>query len=274
MSKQVQNLQLMQQLKTPLAKKLAPAVFDISSDFERDMEAVGADLRLSPEGRRDKAQEHRRRALRALRDEKAKGLNEHRAKTETMRATATLPPYDKADIVGAMNRRELRDRSCQMTFGQRAMHMTGDTRSVDFIDAVLEQPAWVSGIDIHNPNELQIFEAAKQSRLQDIHGPLLATIAAREAVESETLMVVNKVLGDLAADSGLKPHEFEAEVKAVENGVGALWLKRDKNSAGEEVIYALIPEGGGFRGKIASPEEVQNGHFFQSHEEYQAARAA
>jgi hypothetical protein len=103
---------------------------------------------------------------------------------------------------------------------------------------------------------------------------LLATIAARESVESEALMVVNKVLGDIAADSGLEPREFEAEVKAVENGIGSVWLKREKDFSGVERIYVLVPDGGGFRGEIASPDALQNGHFFASHEEYLAARAA
>jgi hypothetical protein len=40
------------------------------------------------------------------------------------------------------NRRELREASRSMTFGQRAIHMAGKTRDVDFIDAILEQPAW------------------------------------------------------------------------------------------------------------------------------------
>jgi hypothetical protein len=267
------NLQLLSQIKSnPFAKMVAGA-FDIPSDLQMDMESFNLDRRLSPEGRQEKGRDHLRKAIRALRDLK-KPIEEYHAKTETMRATAKLPTYDKTDFVAAMNRRELRDRSCQMTFGQRVMHMTGDTRSADFLDAVFEQPAWVSGIDVHNPNELQIYEEAKQSRLQDIHGPLLSTIAAREAVESEALMVANVVLGDLAADSRLDPREFEAEVKHVESGTGSVWLKRSTDASGHEVIYELVPEGGGFRGQIASPDALQNGHFFASHEEYLAARAA
>ena len=45
-----------------------------------------------------------------------------------------------------------------------------------------------------------------------------------EAVESEAMMILNVVGSDIAADSGLEPREFEAEIKRVETGVNAHWL--------------------------------------------------
>jgi hypothetical protein len=274
MSTNLKYFQLLQQIeKNPLRPKVAPAV-DIVDDYRRDAEAVGLDRRLSPEGKKDKARGNLRKALRDLRDTRKTALDEHHDKTETMRAMVKRPAYDKSDVVGAMNRRELRDASRAMSFGQRAALMSGPTRDRDFVDAVLEQAAWVSGINIYDPGELALYEGAKAERLRDLHGPLLDRIDERDAVEREVQMILDVARNDIAADSGLESREFEAEVKHVESGIGALWLKRDKNSAGEEVIYVLIPEGGGFRGKIASPEEAQNGHFFASHEEYQASRAA
>ena len=74
--------------------------------------------------------------------------------------------------------------------------------------------------------------------------------------------------------SGLDDRAFADFAKQVESGIGAHWLKRDKDAAGNEVIYVLVPEGGGFRGQIADAETVRNGHFFKDYEEYQAARAA
>jgi hypothetical protein len=271
----------MQQLKTPLAKQLAPRAFDIGHDFARDVESIyardinGNELRrdLSPEGKRAEAQKASRRALRDLLDLR-KPIDKFHSQTETMRAKAQLPTYDKTDFVAAMNRRELRDRSCQMTFGQRAMHMSGDTRDISFLDAVFELPAWASGIDLHDPNERQIYEEARRSRVQDVHGPLLTAIAQRDSEEEESLMVYAKVRDDIALDSGLPRKDFEEEAKRIESGIGSVWLKRSTDANGHEVIYELVPEGGGFRGQIASPDALQNGHFFQSHEEYLASRAA
>jgi hypothetical protein len=251
-------------------KKTVAAAFDIASDFERDMEALGLNRKLSAEGKQEAAQGHLRLALRSLRDLK-KPIEEFHAKTEAMRATAKLPTYDKTDFVAAMNRRELRDRSCQMTFGQRAMHMTGDTRSIDFLDAVFEQPAWVSGIDVHNPNELQIYEEAKQSRLQDIHGPLLATIGERDRIESEALMIPTVLRNDIASDCGLSRDDFEAVAKVVESKIGAPWLKRF-NEDGREVIRVVDLENHAAR--IASPDEVRDGKYYRDHAEFLADRAA
>jgi hypothetical protein len=273
MSTNLKYFQLLQQIeKNPLRPKVA-AAFDIVSDFALDAEAVGLDRRLSPEGKREKAQGNLRKALRDLRDTRKTALDEHHAKTESMRATVERPAYDKSDYAAGL-RRELRDASRAMSFGQRAALMSGPTRDKDFVDAVLEQAAWVSGFNTYDPGELALYEGAKAERLRDLHSPLLDQIEERDAVEREARMILDVARADLAADSGLEPREFEAEIKHVETGVNALWLKRDRDSNGNEVIYVLVPEGGGFRGKIASPEEVQNGHFFQSHEEYQASRAA
>jgi hypothetical protein len=265
------NIQLLSQISenNPFKKTVVPRVFDIGHDLEKDMETLGLNRNWSVEGRRNEAQKLIRSALRDWRD-----LQKPIQETAAMRAEARMPAFDKADIVGAMNRRELRDASRAMTLGQREMRMIGKTRSTDFLDAILEQEPWVSGIDIYNPNELQIWEEAKQERLKDLHGPLLESIAARETVESEALMVANVVRGDIAADSGLESREFEEVAKAVETGVNAHWLRKDKDANGNEVIYVLVPEGGGFRGQIADAETVRNGHFFKNHEEYLASRAA
>jgi hypothetical protein len=155
------NIMLLQQISdsNPFKKAVAGA-FDIAADLERDMESVRLNRDLSPEGRQKAAQGHLRSALRDLRDLK-KPVEDFHSKTEELRATAKkLPAYDKTDIVAALNRREMRDRSVLMTSGQRAGKLSGPHRGVAFIDAVLEfeDDPWMSGIDIFNPNEVEIFE--------------------------------------------------------------------------------------------------------------------
>jgi hypothetical protein len=143
---------------------------------------------------------HLQKALREL-DDIQKPVADYRKQTESLRSEMKVPTYDKADIVGAMNRRELRDRSASMNFGQRAALTSGPRRSVEFIDALLEQPAWVSGIDTDNPNELELYEEAKQSRLRDLNSPLMNALEARAGVESEVTMIVNMVRNDLESDA-------------------------------------------------------------------------
>src|ERR1700738_1090 len=97
------NHQLMSQIaeNNPFKKTVAPSAFDIGHDFERDVEAVGLNRNLSPEGKQEKAQGHLRKALRDLRDLQ-KSIDEYHDKTETMRAAVKAPSYDKTDIVAAM----------------------------------------------------------------------------------------------------------------------------------------------------------------------------
>jgi hypothetical protein len=274
MTTNLKYFQLLQQIeKNPLRPKVAAAV-DIVSDFALDAEAVGLDRRLSAEGKRDKAQGSLKRALRDLRDTRKAALDEHHAKTESMRAAVQRPAFDKTDVVAALNRRELRDAARAMTFGQRAALLSGPTRDKNFVDAVLEQAAWVSGINTYDPGELALYEGAKAERLRDLHGPLLDQIEERDAVEREAQMILDVARVDIQNYSGLESREFEAEAKAVESGIGAHWLKREKDFSGVERIYVLVPDGGGFRGEIASADQVRDGHYFKSHEEYLAARAA
>ena len=63
------NILLLQQIpdSNPFKKSVA-AAFDIAADLEKDLEAVRLDRRLSPEGRKETAQGHLRRAIRDLRD--------------------------------------------------------------------------------------------------------------------------------------------------------------------------------------------------------------
>jgi len=136
----LQNLQLLQQISdgNPFKKTLVPAVFDIPGDFLKDVEAVAVRRDLSVEGKRTEVQKHLRRAVRDLRDV-VKPFDEYRSVTETMNAKASkLPPCDKTDLVGALNRIEFRNRSCAMTPGQRAGKLIGPDRSIAFLDAVLE----------------------------------------------------------------------------------------------------------------------------------------
>jgi hypothetical protein len=279
MSKHLQNLQLMQQLKTPLAKQLAPVAFDIGHDHARDVESIyardinGNELRrdLSPEGKRGEAAKHRRLALRDLRDNVRKPIDKYHAKTEAMRASIKRAAYDKPD---SLDRWKLRDRSLTMTFGQRTMRMTGPNRDKAFVDAVLEFAPWVSGFDEFEPNELKLYEEAKQERERELNGPLFDQIASRDSEEEEALMVWQKTRDDIALDSGLERKDFEAEAKLIETKAGAPWLKKFTED-GREIVRVVDFEAlGGPVGRIATPDEIRDGQFFKDHSEYLASRAA
>ena len=79
--------------------------------------------------------------------------------------------------------------------------MSGSTRDPNFVDAVTEQAAWVSGFNLDNPNEAELFETAKESRLRDLNGPLMTALEARASVESEITMIVNMTRNDIESDA-------------------------------------------------------------------------
>jgi hypothetical protein len=267
----LRNAQLLQQVeKNPFRKTLARA-FDIAEDYKGDMEFVGLNRDLSEQGRAKARDTNLTKALRDLRDVQ-KPLDEFRSKTETMRAAVKRPAYDKTDIVAALNRRELRDRSVLMNFGQRAGLMTGPNRDKDFVDAVLEHEPWVSGIDKYNPNELQIYEAAKLERMRDLQGPLLDAIAERESTLSDAAMIVAVARVDIQGNSGLEIRDFEALAAPIESKVGAPWLKRFKDAEGNEIIHVVDLEA--HVARVATPDQVRDGKFYVDHAEYLADRAA
>jgi hypothetical protein len=272
MNRTPRNLMMLQQIpdSNPFKKTLAMRLLDIGADHQQDMEAVGLSGK-SPEWRQEQAHDHRRRALRDWRDAQ-KGLKEHIGKTDVMdAATKKLPAgyYDKTDHYAAGLRREMRDRSVLMSPGQRAGKLTGKDRSINFIDAVLEHAddPWMSGINVYAEDERQIFEIAKQERLQDLHAPLIAEVAERRNIESEAMMVVNTVRGDLAADSGLESREFEAEARRIETKAGALWIMKDKKTICEV-------KGGKAEYRLGSEDEIRDAKEYPNLESYLADRAA
>jgi hypothetical protein len=274
MSTNLKYFQLLAQIeKNPLKSKVAAAV-DIVADFALDTEAVGLDRRLSPEGKRDKAQGNLKKALRDLRDVRKTALDEYHAMTETMRGTVERPAYDKSDYASAL-RRELRDAARVMSLGQRAALMSGPARDVNFIDAVLEQPAWVSGINTYDPGELALYEGAKAERLRDLHAPLLDAIAERDAVESEAQMILDVARGDIAADSGLQSREFADVCKQIESGIGAPWTKKTTKIDGTEQVILFEPQPDGtVRNRPATPDEARDGREYADLQSYLASRAA
>jgi hypothetical protein len=204
MNRNPRNQHLLSQISetNPFKAELAHRIFAIGADFERAVEAVGQDRRLSQEGRKDAARIHLQKALREL-DGLQKQVDAYGTETASMRSGIKAPTYDKSDVVAALGRQELRAASRAMTSGQRAAHLAGPTRSKAFVDALLEfaDDAWMSGVDVFNPNEAELFEEARQSRLRDLNGPLMTALEARAGVESEIAMVIDIVRNDLESDA-------------------------------------------------------------------------
>jgi hypothetical protein len=200
MNRTPRNQSLLSQLSehNPFKAELAHRFFKIGNDFERDVADIGDDGRRSQRAKVEDAQARAQKALLELADAE-KLITDYRKQTESLRAEMKSPNYDRADISAALLRRELRDRAASMSFGQRSALTSGPRRSVEFIDALLEQPAWVSGINLDDPNERELYEEARQSRLREINGELMTALEARGAVEAEILMVANIIRNDVTS---------------------------------------------------------------------------
>jgi hypothetical protein len=184
----------------------AQAFFAVGNAYDRDVEAIAEDRRWSAEGKGERVKARRQEALDKL-VELQKSVDDYHKETERMRAGIKQPSYDRADNYAAGLRRELRDASRAMTPGQRAAKLSGPTRDKDFIDAITEQAPWVSGVDVHNPNERELYEEAKQSRLRELNGPLMDAPEARGNTEAEIMMIVNVVSNDVRGD------DYQAEIQ-------------------------------------------------------------
>jgi hypothetical protein len=178
--------------------ELAHRFFKIGNDFDRDIAAIGQDRRWSADHKRERARERVTEALRAL-DEATKPIDAHRRETANLRAGMRMPVYDKGDLAGAALRAELRQLARSMTPGQREMHMVGEHRDEAFIDSLLELKPWCSGFNVFEPNEVALYNAAKESRLADLNGPLMATLEARQQTEAEIAMVANIIRNDVTS---------------------------------------------------------------------------
>jgi hypothetical protein len=271
MTTNLKYFQLLQQLeKNPLRPKVA-AAFDIADDFRRDMERVGADRRLSAEGRRDATQDLLRKAVRDLRDARAP-IAEMEKKLDAKRAAVAMPAFDRSDDYALKLRMELRQTLKTADAGQRALLLAKPA----YADALLETEPEASGLFLAEDfkgtispeiqRDREIVAAAKEKRQAGMFGPQLAEIEELERTLAEANMIPAVARGDIQSDSGLEGREFEELAKKIENRQGAVWLTSDRKQ--------VVEVGAGKATyRPASADEARDGRVFTS-AAYEADRVA
>jgi hypothetical protein len=267
----LRNAQLLQQVgRHPLRSSLAKC-FDIAETFQGDIEFLQLNDGLSPKGRQDALQAKLRAAIRDLRDARAP-INDLESKLEAKRKAVAMPKFDPADTLGFLRRQELRTALRTMSSGQRALHLANPA----FADAMLEMPPVLSGlhpVEGQPGEDSSLVETTKEQRLGSLFGPQLAEISELEKTIAEANMIANLARGDLKLHSGMDDQRvFEEFVKPIETKANAPWLRRSTDFNGKEIVV-VIDTGGG-PAKIATPDQVRDGRFFASLEEYQASRSA
>ena len=232
--------------------------------FGERSSAITSNKDLSEQGRAKEAQAQLRATLRDIRDA-AEPLGELRVKLQTLIAGIKLPAVDKMDLAGALARQEIRAYVKSLSLADRAALLVGDKADPVFVDAVLELPAPLSGID---PS---LYEKVRETRLEGLHAKESAQAEqiTREIEAASAAFALARQ--DVARATSLPKQEFEQIAAEIESKKNAPWLKHD-NVNGQDRIIVVPFEGGASR--LATADERRDGKFYRDAAEYRADRAA
>ena len=243
----------------PLKNHLARALTAAERFVERAT-SINGNRNLSPEGKAAEVKAQVRATLRDIRDS-AEPVASMRSKLNALQAGIRIPAFDKSDTSGALARQEIRAALRGMPMGERAAMLVGDDADPRFADAVLEQPATLSG----TPAEL--FKQVHAQRLETLFKPQIAEGEEIDThiVEAEAALLIAR--RDVYRSSEMNEVDFNKLADQIAKKRNAPWLKR----IGENVVV-IPPEGG--PAPLATADDLRDGKFYQSFEEYRADRAA
>jgi hypothetical protein len=237
----------------------------VAEAFSESVRSIKADRFLSDEGRAAKINAKTRAALRDIRDFSAPIL-EMKQKRDTLVASIKPVSFAKDDVAGAVLRGELRAALKSMSLTEKAEVLTGEKAVAEFVDAALEAPALLSGLDAN------LFNRIREQRLATLFSAesFQAEALTEKIAEAESAMQLAK--DDIGRTTAVSPHEFTKLVEAVNSRKNAVWLKRDKDASGEPIVVVVPVNGGAAR--VAGPDDLRDGRYYSSYKEYQEDRAA
>jgi hypothetical protein len=241
------------------------AVLETAESFSSKATIIRIDNHLSVEGRAARTAKLVKSTLRDLHD-LAAPVDSKRAELATLVARIKPTSFEPTDVAAALLRSEARAAVRNMSLSERAAVLTGEKADPMFIDSVLEAPAILSGLDPH------LYGQVMEGRLETLFASEAAEadVLSTEIAEADAILELAKQ--DVASASGLNEHEFAALEKDVASRKDAVWLRREKDFHGNEVVVVVPIKGGSAR--PATEAERKGGAYFSSLAEYNAARAA
>jgi hypothetical protein len=248
----------------PMRDDLKSAL-EAAERFADKAASIRQDGNLSHEGRNNATKAALRSVLRDVRDSGAQVL-EMKARLNAIQASIAMPKFDKTDVAGALARQEIRQALRGMSLGDRAGLLFGEGADPRWIDAVLEAPALLSG----TPPEL--YEQAKGQRIEGLFAREIADGEDLNQQIEEAEAALQIARQDVARAANLPEHEVNKLVDEVNSKRDAPWLRREKDLSGNEVIIVVPIKGGAAR--PATEQEQRDGRYFDSLQEFNAARAA
>jgi hypothetical protein len=157
------------------------------------------------------------------------------------------------------------DSSAQREFFARL----GDNPPTDLVAAVLEMPQELSGVsrDQHerlNARALSALHGEEGSDIAELEEGAELAEAAVEAAREE-------IRGEVRTDQGaiISGPDFDRLTAPFEPKSGVPWLRRhDVNGEQKVCVVPVGPGAVGGSARVATPEEVEAGHFFADYSEY------
>ena len=191
-----------------------------------------------------------------------------RREAEEQRSKLTLKPPDKSDLVGAMRRQEMRTWLRSLPDKERNRYVA----QVDRLDpemalAITESPAELSGV-LSADRKLLIDRA-----LQAQHGDAIDKVLELERAVEIASHAVEAVRGEIARDIGvLDPHQFNQLAAPHERLATAPYLKKFTEEGVEVTRVMHWTSGNGGIWRKATPEEIAEGIYYPSFEDYRRAQ--
>jgi len=187
-----------------------------------------------------------------------------------LRDKIKLQPGDKTDVVGALQRREMREFLRTMPDKQRNEYISKRRDNMDpaLALAICELPAEFSGVLEGDRNGL--IDAALQAQ----HGEAMTQLRELEDAIEIAASAVETGRDEVRTETGLNPQTFDYRAAQVENKGETPWLKRMTENGQEVVRVVRFDWGnGGETGTaaLATPQDLESGKFFTNRAEYDAA---
>jgi hypothetical protein len=247
----------------PLRAEIESAL-GAAEKFAGRVAAIKIDKHLSPEGKTNAITKQLRATLRDIRDA-GSPIDAMRTKLAALVASIKPVSFAKDDLAGALLRQDLRVALRNMSLGEKAAVLLGEKADAAFVDATLEAPGLLSGVDP------QMFEQVREQRLETMFSAESFEAEALSDQIAEAQAGLEIARGDLSRAANLPQWEFDKLATEIAEKRDAPWLKRDVSNGAEQIV---VVRPGQSHYPVATPDDLRDGKYFGSLAEYNAARAA
>jgi hypothetical protein len=196
-------------------------------------------------------------------------IKKARAELAERKSKLKIEGPDKTDVAGAFRRMEIRTRLHDMKPDELERYFAryGDNLPTEIAQAVTELPPEYSGVpqsrhDLLTGRALNAQFGNAITEINEIEQAIEAAESSVEAARDEVRLEVGIY----------DPAKFNELAAPIEAKHAAPWLRRRTNSNGAEEIRVVDLDRKVER--VATPEEVERGMFYDSFEDYQKGKAA